>query len=342
MTSLVYYNRFSLLDSFLNNKIGNYSDKTLTVLNNHTNLCLNFHKSICIIDRETLQHPIFKISSIVPIIKKEYNSEYDTITFEELCFKRASELCSMNNIIQFFWSGGIDSTCALSVLKEVCPENLNVFYTESSIKENYKFYKNYLESKKIHSTFVTDDISSVGDDDMIMCDCTNADMLWGDVRIENVPIKYRNFIYSKDYYHYWYLRHRLIKQRFKLYKGYQKDTFNLSNYQPFYDTQDFEQLFLNKIISGELKAFNRKNSLGEKKAARNLIYKYTGDKDYAYNKECVTSIILGDSMTKNASVHGATQRIKFFLGIDSEGNVLKSPLQFKQYFTETFKQTILG
>lgn len=339
MTSLVYYNRHALSATF---NTYTHNTRVIDILRTHNNICRTFHKSMCIIDRKTLQHPIFKISAIVPIIKKEYNSEYDNITFEELCFKRAHELRSMNNIIQFFWSGGIDSTCALAVLKEVCPENLNVFYTDSSIKENYKFYKNYLENKKIRSTIIIGSVTYVGDDDMIMCDCTNADMLWGDVRIENVPIKYRHFIYSKDYYHYWYLRHRLIKQRFKIYKGYQKDTFNLYNYQPFYDTQYFEQFFLNKIISGELKAFNRNNSLEEKKAARDLIYKYTGDKDYAYTKECTTSIILGDSiMTKNAVVEGATQRMKFCLGIDSEGRVLKSPLQFKQYFNETFKQTIL-
>lgn len=76
-------------------------------------------------------------------------------TFEEICINRAQKIWqshSKNNILNIFWSGGIDSTTALVALLKTRPNNckIHVYCNLNSIAENNFFYKLLLKDQAIH------------------------------------------------------------------------------------------------------------------------------------------------------------------------------------------------
>jgi hypothetical protein len=74
-----------------------------------------------------------------------------TDTFEELVNRRAVELWDIGKPIRVWWSGGIDSTCALvSLLKtRRLDTNLIVYLSTDSVQENPRFY-DLLVNKKVN------------------------------------------------------------------------------------------------------------------------------------------------------------------------------------------------
>ena len=74
-----------------------------------------------------------------------------TSTFEELTNRRAVELWDIGKPVRLWWSGGIDSTCALvSLLKtRRLDSNLIVYLSTDSVKENPRFY-DLLVNKKLN------------------------------------------------------------------------------------------------------------------------------------------------------------------------------------------------
>ena len=74
-----------------------------------------------------------------------------TSTFEELTNRRAVELWDIGKPIRLWWSGGIDSTCALvSLLKtKRLDTSLIVYLSKASVQENPRFY-DLLVNKKIN------------------------------------------------------------------------------------------------------------------------------------------------------------------------------------------------
>lgn len=65
-----------------------------------------------------------------------------TKNFEEICVNRALELITEDKEIDIYWSGGIDSTAAISsfLLAGVRRDQLNIIYTNMSVCENPSFY----------------------------------------------------------------------------------------------------------------------------------------------------------------------------------------------------------
>lgn len=74
-----------------------------------------------------------------------------TSTFEELTNRRAIELWDIGKPIRLWWSGGIDSTCALvSLLKtRRLDTSLIVYLSKASVEENPDFY-DLLVNKKVN------------------------------------------------------------------------------------------------------------------------------------------------------------------------------------------------
>ena len=74
-----------------------------------------------------------------------------TSTFEELTNRRAVELWDIGKPIRLWWSGGIDSTCALvSLLKtRRLDTSLTVYLSTNSVQENPRFY-DLLVNKKVN------------------------------------------------------------------------------------------------------------------------------------------------------------------------------------------------
>tara|TARA_R110002110_G_scaffold35247_1_gene119223 strand:+ start:2 stop:2152 length:2151 start_codon:yes stop_codon:yes gene_type:complete len=80
----------------------------------------------------------------LPEIPKDYNT-----TFEEVTNRRAIELWNINKPIRLWWSGGIDSTCALVALLNTkrSGDDLIVYLSNRSIQENPNFYDKLISMK---------------------------------------------------------------------------------------------------------------------------------------------------------------------------------------------------
>jgi len=81
-----------------------------------------------------------------------------TSTFEELTNRRAIELWDIGKPVRLWWSGGIDSTCALvSFLKTMrLDTNLIVYLSKASVQENPCFY-DLLVDKKVKLEWHSDE-----------------------------------------------------------------------------------------------------------------------------------------------------------------------------------------
>jgi len=74
-----------------------------------------------------------------------------TSTFEKLVNRRAVELWDIDKPIRLWWSGGIDSTCALVGLLQTkrLDTSLTVYLSTNSVQENPRFY-DLLVDKKVN------------------------------------------------------------------------------------------------------------------------------------------------------------------------------------------------
>ena len=86
------------------------------------------------------------VDNPLPEIPTNYTS-----TFEELVNRRAVELWDIGKPVRFWWSGGIDSTCALVSLLKTRRLNtsLIVYLSTDSVQENPRFY-DLLVNKKVN------------------------------------------------------------------------------------------------------------------------------------------------------------------------------------------------
>ena len=75
-------------------------------------------RGTCVVDRENKKRFQFHTISDggMPFVYKE------TQSLEDLMFQRANKIKETGKPVQFFWSGGIDSTAALSILDQVLPD----------------------------------------------------------------------------------------------------------------------------------------------------------------------------------------------------------------------------
>ena len=88
-----------------------------------------------------------------------------TDVFDDLIIRRAAELWSIGKPIRLWWSGGIDSTCALVGLLQTkrLGDDLTVYLSIDSVKENPKFYDKLVGSRiniqwHSHADYVYDNI----------------------------------------------------------------------------------------------------------------------------------------------------------------------------------------
>jgi len=100
------------------------------------------------------------VDNPLPEIPTNYTS-----TFEELVNRRAVELWDIGKPVRLWWSGGIDSTCALVSLLKTRRLNtsLTVYLSTNSVQENPRFY-DLLVNKKVnlqwhsHENYIYDNI----------------------------------------------------------------------------------------------------------------------------------------------------------------------------------------
>ena len=234
----------------------------------------------CAIDRANKYR--FQYNTTIDKTFPKYKFHNDIPDLETLMFDRAKKIKSTGQTIQFFWSGGIDSTAALCILNEVCPEQLMVQMTPSSIDENERYYNKIVRHLQ-HNIHTKENIYFVANPQKyVVVECGAADALYGSIG--------RDHLYGNRT-RVWRLRNRFGRssRRYRFFQdyNYDKKTINLANICPFYEIEDIEKYFINHIIDGSIKPFDRDNDsnyINEKMALRDIIAKYTHDVEFAYGK----------------------------------------------------------
>ena len=220
-------------------------------------LCTKYF-SACLVDRNDEYKFIFDTHSQDTMLPFEYK-KIDRL--EDLMYERAHELSKRNEIIQFFWSGGVDSTAALLVLKDVCPkEQFFVQMTPTSIEENPLVWEKLVKNLP-HKIYKGEHLFSVANTKYLVVECGSADQLYNSSDVLNrqrskFVSASRGFLKStgSNLKRTWYIRRRFacVHRRYRFFAHSPQDQLKLDNIQPFYDSPDIEQYFMNKIIDGSL------------------------------------------------------------------------------------------
>ena len=237
---------------------------------------------------------------------------------ENLLVERAMKIKKQDKEVQFFWSGGVDSTTALAILKEVCPDQLMIQMTPSSIEENPRLYESLVKNLK-HDIHEGDDVySTANPDKYLVVECGAADALYGSMGGDHL---------HGDKIRVWRLRNRFgrASRRYRFFQNWTKDTINLDNIWPFYETPQIEQWFINRLIEGDIEPFDRddvENYPKQKIAFRNIIEKWTGDAEYAWNKTGVWSIRSNQSTIRDLRESGSAKNAYQLLAIAEDGKCM--------------------
>lgn len=138
MSSLIIATKFQLIDlqsSSLSNK-------------NDIRIFKEFNKLIpgsWMVDRTNTVKLPFNTTLLEKNQIPNFNNSAN-ISLLECCYKKVEELKKKDQHIFFLWSGGIDSTAALStfITNGFPTDRITVVCNYDSLRENYKFYKDYI------------------------------------------------------------------------------------------------------------------------------------------------------------------------------------------------------
>ena len=119
------------------------------------------------------------------VLEENILPDFTTIpqrTLYDTCMFRATELITNCKKIYFLWSGGIDSTMALTsfIMAGVSKEQLIVVCNSESIKENPQFYKNHILGKfDLMASELMMQRMKLSNIDGTILSCEQGDLLYG-------------------------------------------------------------------------------------------------------------------------------------------------------------------
>jgi hypothetical protein len=236
----------------------------------------------CVIDRNNEYSIFLNTHSIRPWPDYQFYPEAD-ISFEELMFNRAEELrnisIAQNKLIQFFWSGGIDSMPAFLALKEVCPDRLFVVTTKevTELEPEGNIFKKYIEplNHYVHDNDAVDFFSLANTEKYIVCECVIADQLWNSFVARNPETIAK--AHDANYRKQWYYRNRFghAHRIYRFFMSSLEERLTLESIEPFYYTEQIEKWYINQMILGNFKVSTKRPELylQEKVAAREFVRK---------------------------------------------------------------------
>jgi len=267
-------------------------------------------------DRTETLTPNTSIKCITPIGEVKSG-----LALDSLCMERAKELAelaeSTGKKLYVFWSGGLDSTAVFLCLREFCStDNLGVLYTKASLKEYPGFFEANIQNKFESREFTMTDLWSAVDFacvDNIAVTGEIADQIFGapviftktpeelqrpwqefdaglcgDSRVhsfvERCPVKVENVAQFLWWFNY-ATRYQNVQICLPM-----NNTSSIVNKNMFhfFDTQAFNDYAVSTDIEEKLPGYNFKSY---KKPLRNLIFKLSGDAEYAYTKPKVRSLM---------------------------------------------------
>ena len=267
-------------------------------------------------DRSETLTPNTSIQCLTPI--GQYSNNLD---LNNICLTRAKELADIalaqDKKLYVFWSGGLDSTSVFLALREVVsPKHLGVCYTEASLEEYPGFFesniKDVYETKLFSMNCIWEAVDFA---------CLNgiavtgeiADQLFGSVmfinktpnelqapwqqldqalavneRVNNFvsacPIKVENAAEFLWWFNY-ATKYQNVQTRMLVDNTHSVLNKNIFH---FFDTKEFNDYAVSTSLEEKIPGYNNSNY---KKPLRDFIFKISNDKDYAYNKPKVRSLV---------------------------------------------------
>lgn len=261
-------------------------------------------------DRNEIVTPNSDICLLSPIGK------INNIDFLTACEKRGKELANLNNKIYLLWSGGLDSTTAFLILREFVEiDKLVVLYTDDSLAEYPGFFESEINGIYENHRFsmstmaqtmekfcklgviVTGEIgdqifgsawSTVGTNEELKSNWKNfkGGILLNVPRVEQFvdacPRKIENALDILWWFNY-AMKYQYVQMRMLLDNT---STQLNKNIYHFFDTPDFNDYAVSIDAETRMPEFDMKNY---KYPMREVIYKLSKDKNYAFNKPKVRS-----------------------------------------------------
>lgn len=261
-------------------------------------------------DRNGVVTPNSDIVLITPIGK------VSNVDFLTSCEKRGQELATLGSKIYLLWSGGLDSTTAFLILREALrASQLAVLYTADSLTEYPGFFETHIEGTYESHRFsmttmaqtmekfcklgiiVTGEIgdqifgsawSTVGTEQELKAN-------WKDFKggtllriprveqfVESCPRTIENALDVLWWFNY-AMKYQYVQMRMLLDNTSTQLNKNLYH---FFDTSDFNDYAVSIDSGTRMPGFDMKNY---KYPMREVIYKLSKDKEYAFNKPKVRS-----------------------------------------------------
>jgi len=293
-----------------------------------------------LLNRDTEQQYTFNssVKSLnMPWLEYKHYPEVENLDITDVLIASAEILASTGKTIDFFWSGGIDSTAALIALNEVCPEQLHVIIGHST---EYQDYYDKVVKHLDHTINTTHDVfKEASPDKHILCPCGTADEVFG----SNGNGKSANIYVTspQQIYETWEAKRKqkwCVGSLRYIYE-WEGDKMDMSNHLPIYVQPPMEKWAVNQHRKGWREAcgtifgnmdennpdtyicvndMKHEHYLTYKMPLRDHIYKFTKDKEYAYGHGKVISLLRGQHLV-NRVVDKSSYRI---WGILDDGSIL--------------------
>ena len=293
---------FKDIDSFYENLIkfwdhvlpGDISADLLQ--NGDINLKVPADKFLCINDRQGKNDFVYHMHHHLPDIACTYHHDIANMSFTEICIETAKHLSAKGKTIDVFWSGGLDSTCVLLSLLEVCPNQIRVILNPENNEYMDLFHKrvSHLEHTFIHTT--EELYGTAKADTNIFTTGVQADLWFAEFfdleylkKMQSLTPEERCLVQSTHgRYNYTMFDVRFLKHT-KL------DQININNHQPFFVQPLTEKFAINytldnKMVFHAIVGKDEKTKLMEtipdystaKMPLRDCIAELGGDNDFAY------------------------------------------------------------
>ncbi len=279
---------------------------------------IGFDKGV-ILHRKTNEQYTFNTSVKTlncPWLEYKHYPEVENFDVTDALIASAEILASQGKTIDFFWSGGIDSTSALVALNEICPKQLHVIIGHST---EYPDYYNKVVKHLDHTINVDNNtFKEASPDKHILCPCGHGDEVFGSSGPGKANLQYEDT--PDKIYETWELKREYKwptgTLRFML--DWEGDKMDMSNHMPIYVLPPMEKWMVNEHMKGWREALifgpmdendpytflNGVNNMRDvnylrmKMPLRDHIYKFTKDKEYAYGKTKEVSLPRGQTLNK--------------------------------------------
>ena len=255
-----------------------------------------------VLNRKTNEQYTFNTSvKHLPWIEYKHYSEVDNLDVTDCLIDSAQRLADKGKTIDFFWSGGLDSTAALIALNEVCPKQLHVIIGEST---EYPDYYDKVVRHLDHTINKENDVfKEASPDKNLWCACGEADQMFGAMGFGKSRLKYEDT--PEKVYLAWERRreYKWSSSSFRFLMEWGGDKMDMDNYAPIFCQPTLEKWSINEHMKGlkEGKIFPTYDPINPtdelykkcKMPLRDHIYKFTKDKEYSYDKGKEVSLLRG-------------------------------------------------